>query len=55
MIRNNPVPSVGGANCSGVPTPAGPVDQRSVENRNDVLVYTSDFLDQEINVTGPIN
>ena len=51
---DHPVPSHGGANCCGTPTPIGPVDQRPVEKRNDVLVYTSDFLEEEIDVTGPI-
>ena len=49
-----PVPSLGGSNCCGTPTPAGPVDQRPVEGRNDVLVYTSAFLDKELEVTGPL-
>jgi hypothetical protein len=49
-----PVPSIGGNNCCGAPTPAGPVDQRPVEDRNDVLVYTSDYLDQPLDVTGPV-
>jgi putative CocE/NonD family hydrolase len=51
---NHPVPSLGGSNCCGAPTPAGPVDQRPIENRHDVLVYTSEFLEQEIEVTGPV-
>jgi hypothetical protein len=51
---DNPVPSLGGNNCCGTPTPAGPQDQRPVESRNDVLVYTSDFLDREVEVTGPV-
>ena len=51
---NHPVPSHGGANCCGTPTPVGPVDQRRVERRNDVLVYTSDFLKEEVDVTGPV-
>ena len=50
----NPVPSVGGANCCGAPTPAGPIDQRPVEARNDLLVYTSDFLEAPLDVTGPV-
>ncbi len=49
-----PAPSLGGSNCCGTPTPIGPVDQHPVEGRNDVLVYTSDFLDREIEVTGPV-
>ena len=48
---DNPVPSVGGTNCCGTPTPVGPVDQRTVEKRG---VYTSDFLPEDINVTGPL-
>ena len=49
-----PVPSVGGNNCCGTPTPAGPRDQAEVESRNDVLVYTSDVIEEEIEVTGPV-
>ena len=49
-----PVPSVGGNNCCGTPTLSGPRDQKEVESRNDVLVYTSDFLEEEIEVTGPV-
>lgn len=51
---DNPVPSLGGNNCCGTPTPAGPRDQRSVETRRDVLVYTSDFLANDLEVTGPV-
>ncbi|MBL8177465.1 MAG: CocE/NonD family hydrolase [Bryobacterales bacterium] len=50
----NPVPSLGGNNCCGTPTPAGPIDQRPIEKRGDILVYTSDFLNKEIEVTGPV-
>ena len=51
---DDPVPSVGGNNCCGTPTSAGPQDQRSIESRRDILVYTSDFLGEEIEVTGPV-
>jgi putative CocE/NonD family hydrolase len=51
---DNPVPSLGGNNCCGTPTPAGPRDQRPVEARGDVLVYTSDFLTEPVEVTGPV-
>jgi uncharacterized protein len=51
---NDPVPSVGGNNCCGTPTPAGPRDQRPIEGRADVLIYTSDVLQEEIEVTGPV-
>ena len=51
---NDPVPSLGGNNCCGTPTPAGPRDQRPIERRQDVLIYTSEPLPQEIEVTGPV-
>lgn len=51
---NDPVPSWGGNNCCGTPTPAGPKDQRTVEGRRDVLVYTSEYLKEPVEVTGPV-
>lgn len=51
---NDPVPSWGGNNCCGTPTPAGPKDQRNVEGRRDVLVYTSEYLKEPVEVTGPV-
>ena len=51
---NDPVPSLGGNNCCGTPTPAGPRDQRPIEGRRDILIYTSDPLEQELEVTGPV-
>jgi uncharacterized protein len=36
------------------PVPPGPVDQRPVERRDDVLCYTSHELDEDIEVTGPL-
>jgi uncharacterized protein len=51
---DDPVPSVGGNNCCGTPTPAGPMDQRPIEGRRDVLVYTSDILSDEVEATGPV-
>jgi uncharacterized protein len=51
---NDPTPSVGGNNCCGTPTPAGPRDQRKIEARQDLLIYTSDVLQDEIEVTGPV-
>ena len=52
----NPTPTLGGAICciSEDAAPAGAYDQRDVENRQDVLVYTSDELDSNLEVTGPI-
>jgi putative CocE/NonD family hydrolase len=51
---DDPVPSTGGNNCCGTPTPAGPQDQRPIEGRRDVLIYTSDFLAEEVEATGPV-
>ncbi len=51
----NPVPTVGGPLCCDSDHLApGPRDQRSVEGRADVLVYSSAPLDQEMEVTGPV-
>jgi predicted acyl esterase len=52
---NNPVPTKGGTNLYPLaPTWAGPYDQRSVENRADVLLFTSDILTEPYEATGPI-
>ena len=50
----NPVTTLGGNNCCGTPTIAGPKDQRPLESRNDLLVYTSDFLKQPLAIAGPV-
>ncbi len=51
----NPVPTRGGAVCCDPKIfPWGPMDQRPVEKRKDVLVYTSAPLKQDLEVTGPI-
>lgn len=47
-----PVPTVGGANLD--PRHAGPADQRRVEAREDVLVYSTSPLTQATEVTGPV-
>ena len=50
-----PVPTTGGPLCCDpIHLPAGPRDQREVENRSDVLVYTSAPLDHDLEVTGPV-
>ncbi len=51
---DNPVPSLGGNNCCGTPTPAGPKDQTALNARGDILHYTSDFLTEPLQVTGPV-
>jgi predicted acyl esterase len=48
---SNPVPTIGGQNLN---IPPGPYDQTSIENRNDVLVFTSDILTEPYEATGPI-
>ena len=51
----NPVPTRGGAVCCDPKVfPWGPIDQRPVEKRKDVLVYTSAPMKQDLEVTGPI-
>ena len=51
----DPVPSVGGHSCCLPQTaPMGPMDQRPVEYRNDVLVYTSAPLDAPYFAAGPV-
>jgi putative CocE/NonD family hydrolase len=51
----NPVPTRGGAVCCDPKIfPWGPLDQRSLEQRSDVLVYTSAPLKQDLEVTGPV-
>ncbi|WP_275466549.1 CocE/NonD family hydrolase [Streptomyces noursei] len=48
-----PVPSLGGTmmNMGGYD---GPADQRPVHDRDDVLVFVSDVLDESLEVTGPV-
>jgi len=50
----NPVPTTGGNNCCGTPTAAGPADQRPIERREDLLVYTSDYLKDPLTIAGPV-
>lgn len=49
----NPVPTVGGATFMPYP-PAGSFDQRVVEERDDVLVFTTGVLTEDVEVTGRI-
>ncbi len=51
---NDPVPTTGGNNCCGTPTPAGPRDQQPLEERKDVLVYTTPLLTDAVTVAGPV-
>jgi putative CocE/NonD family hydrolase len=47
----NPVPTIGGANLT---ITKGPKDQRPVEERSDVLLFTSPALDQYVEITGSV-
>lgn len=49
----DPVPTVGGATLMSH-SPAGVFDQRPVEERSDVLVFTSDVLTDDIEMTGRV-
>jgi hypothetical protein len=49
-----PVPTVGGQVILPGGNAMGPRDQREVELRDDVLVYSTPVLDQAVEVTGPI-
>ena len=48
---DNPVPTMGG---NTLVIPFGVADQGPVEDRQDVLVYTSDPLERDLEITGPI-
>jgi hypothetical protein len=50
-----PVPTLGGSVCCNPQIfPWGPQDQRPVEQRPDVLVYTTAPLPRDLEVTGPV-
>ena len=48
----NPVPTIGGQNLL---LPKGPMDQRKIESRPDVLLFTTDVLAEPVEVTGRIH
>jgi putative CocE/NonD family hydrolase len=48
---SNPVPTVGGQNLN---IWDGPYDQRMVEDRDDVLVFSSEVLDEPYEITGRV-
>ncbi len=51
----HPVPTVGGPLCCDEEhMEPGPRDQRAVENRDDVLVYSTGPLPRDLEVTGPV-
>lgn len=51
----NPVPTKGGGLCCWpAELPGGAHDQRIIEARPDVLVYTTPVLERDVEVTGPV-
>ena len=51
----SPVPTRGGGLCCNAAfVQGGPFDQREIEVRHDVLVYTTKPVEQDLEVTGPI-
>ncbi len=48
---SNPTPTIGGNLLS---LPAGPRDQTPIENRNDVVVFTTDVLKEPMEITGRV-
>src|SRR5262249_26445400 len=53
----DPVPTLGNIQLwqgFGIPNSDGPRDQREIQNRNDVLVYTSGNLAEDVEVTGRV-
>jgi uncharacterized protein len=51
----DPVPTLGGRDIQPVPVGTGPVDQRPVEERRDVLCFTTPVLDDPVEVTGHVS
>ncbi|MDA8017983.1 MAG: CocE/NonD family hydrolase [Thermoanaerobaculia bacterium] len=50
----NPVPTLGGANFHLFAGLTGPLDQRGIEARDDVVTFTSEPLREPMLVTGPV-
>jgi putative CocE/NonD family hydrolase len=50
----DPVPTAGGGLLPSVPGLVGPVDQRVVDDRPDVLCYTGPVLEEPVEVTGHV-
>jgi uncharacterized protein len=52
----NPTPTIGGPLCCDIQHLApGPRDQRPVEARDDVLIYTTPAFAQDTEITGPVS
>ena len=50
-----PVPTRGGGICCNIPRVSGAFDQRPIEARDDVLVFTTPPFKQDFEVTGPVS
>jgi uncharacterized protein len=50
----DPVPTLGGNNCCGTPTAAGPIDQQPLRNRSDIARFLSDPLNEPLAIAGPV-
>lgn len=50
----DPVPTTGGAMIIASSFPPGPLDQQAVETRDDVLVFTTEPLTEDMEITGRI-
>ncbi len=50
----NPCPTIGGREFIGIPGGYGPKDQRPIEGRSDVVVYTTPVLNQPLAVIGKL-
>ena len=52
---NDPVPTLGGNLCCWqLVHPPGAFDQREIEARDDVVVYSTELLPEDVEVTGPL-
>jgi putative CocE/NonD family hydrolase len=49
---NKPISTLGGRNLF---LESGPKDQRSIEDRDDILVFTSEPLEEEVEITGSLS
>lgn len=51
----NPVPTNGGSTCCFPQiVPWGAIDQQKIEGRDDILVYSTPPLEQDVDLTGPV-
>lgn len=51
---NDPMPTLGGANSNFIPDNLGPLDQRPLDDRQDVARWVSDPLAEPVILAGPI-